>query len=99
VLTYPLSRPKIEDEETVGGRGNQKRCTGAGRLEAVTADRFQIGPFAESEVPMLVAEFGAHGAGARSEAMLGVDLLKPYVLRIDYPRKRLWISQPAPPAP
>jgi predicted aspartyl protease len=72
---------------------------GAGRLEAVTADRFQIGPFAESEVPMLVAEFGAHGAGARSEAMLGVDLLKPYVLRIDYPRKRLWISQPAPPAP
>jgi hypothetical protein len=72
---------------------------GAGRLEAVTADRFQIGPFAESAVPMLVAEFGAQGAGARSEATLGVDLLKPYVLRIDYARKRLWISQPAPPAP
>jgi hypothetical protein len=68
---------------------------GAGRLEAVVADRFQIGPFAESEVPMLVAEFGANGAGARSDAMLGVDLLKPYVLRIDYARKRLWIQQPA----
>jgi predicted aspartyl protease len=70
---------------------------GAGRLEAVTADRFQIGPFAELEVPILVAEFGAHGAGARSEAVLGADLLKPYVVRIDYPRKRFWISEPAAP--
>ena len=69
---------------------------GAGRLEAVTAARFQIGPFAESEVPMLVAEHGAQGAGARSEAWLGVDLLKRFVLRIDYPRKRLWIMEPAP---
>lgn len=70
---------------------------GAGKLEAVVADRFSIGPFAEAEVPMLVAEFGAHGAGARSDAMLGVDLLKPYVLRIDYVRKRLWISEPPTP--
>ena len=69
---------------------------GAGRLEAVTAERFQIGPFAESDVPMLVAEHGAQGAGARSEALLGVDLLKRFVLRIDYPRKRLWIAEPAP---
>jgi predicted aspartyl protease len=69
---------------------------GAGRLEAVTADRFQIGPFAESEVPMLVAEHGAHGVGARSDAILGADLLRPYVVRIDYARQRLWISEPAP---
>ncbi len=69
---------------------------GAGRLEAVTAARFQIGPFAESEVPMLVAERGVQGAGARSEALLGVDLLKRFVLRIDYPRKRLWLAEPAP---
>ena len=69
---------------------------GAGRLEAVTAARFQIGPFAESDVPMLVAERGVQGAGARSDALLGVDLLKRFVLRIDYPRKRLWLAEPAP---
>jgi hypothetical protein len=68
---------------------------GAGRLEAVTAARFQIGPFAESDVPILVAERGVQGAGARSEALLGVDLLKRFVLRIDYPRKRLWLAEPA----
>ena len=27
---------------------------------------------------------------------LGVDLLKRFVMRIDYPRKRLWIAEPAP---
>jgi len=69
---------------------------GACRLEAVTAARFQIGPFAESDVPMLVAERGVQGAGARSEALLGVDLLKRFVLRIDYPRKRLWLAEPTP---
>ena len=68
---------------------------GAGRLGAVTAQRFQIGPFAESDVPMLVAEHGVQGAGARSEAVLGVDLLKRFVLRIDYPRKRLWLRESA----
>ena len=52
-------------------------------------------PSPRADVPMLVAELGAQGAGARSEALLGVDLLKRYVLRIDYPRKRLWIAEPA----
>ncbi len=69
---------------------------GAGRLEAVTAARFQLGPFAESDVPMLVAERGVQGAGPRSDALLGVDLLKRFVLRIDYARKRLWLAEPAP---
>jgi predicted aspartyl protease len=72
---------------------------GAGKLEAVVAAQVAIGPFAVAEVPMLVAEHGAHGAGARSEALLGVDLLKDYVLRIDYPRKRLWITEPGAAAP
>lgn len=68
---------------------------GAGKLEAVLAPRIRIGPFEQTDVPILVAERGARGAGPRSEALLGVELLQDYVIRIDYPRKRLWIAKRA----
>jgi predicted aspartyl protease len=66
---------------------------GAGKLEAATAPRIRIGPFEQTDVPLLVAERGAQGAGARSEALLGVELLQDYVIRLDYPRKRFWIAE------
>jgi len=68
---------------------------GAGGLEAATAPRIRIGRFEEKDVPVLVAELGAQGAGPRSEAIVGLALLDGYVLRIDYPRHRLWMSRPA----
>lgn len=68
---------------------------GAGRLEAMIAPRLRIARFEESDVPVLVAENGAQGAGARSEALLGMELLQRFVLRIDYPRKRVWLAEPA----
>jgi hypothetical protein len=67
---------------------------GAGRQTPMLAARIAIGGFEERDVPILVAEHGAQGAGAKSEALLGLELLAPYVLRIDYPRKRLWIRKP-----
>jgi hypothetical protein len=67
---------------------------GAGALEAATASSVRIGRFEEKDVPLLVAEKGAQGAGPRSEAILGLDLLDGYVLRIDYPRRRLWMARP-----
>jgi hypothetical protein len=68
---------------------------GAGKLDAATAPSVRIGRFEEKDVPILVAEKGAQGAGPRSEAILGLDLLHGYVLRIDYPRRRLWMARPA----
>ena len=69
---------------------------GAGALRAATAAVVRIGRFEQADVPLLVAERGAYGAGPRSPAMIGLDLLAPYVLRIDYPRARLWIARPGP---
>lgn len=70
---------------------------GAGALRAATAPSVRIGRFETKDVPLLVAERGVQGAGPRSEAILGLELLRPYVLRIDYPRRRLSISRPSPP--
>jgi len=72
----------------------QQPMPGAGKLEAATASSVRIGRFEEKDVPILVAELGAQGAGPRSQAILGLGLLDRYVVRIDYPRHRVWMSRP-----
>jgi predicted aspartyl protease len=71
---------------------------GTGPMQAARAALVRLGGFEERDVPLLVAPQGVWGQGARSEALLGVDFLKRFVLRIDYPRRRLWIRD-GPPAP
>lgn len=71
---------------------------GSGAMEAGTAGRVRIGPFEERDVPLLVAPRGLFEAGARSEAVLGVDFLKRFALRIDYPRGRIWLRDGTKPA-
>jgi len=69
-----------------------KSQPGTGRLEAGTAERVAIGPFEDRDVPLLVAPDGLYDAGPRSEALLGVDYLKRFVVRIDYPHRLVWIA-------
>lgn len=69
---------------------------GSAPMQAARAALVRCGGFGERDVPMLVAPDGVWSQGPRSEALLGVDFLKRFVLRIDYPRRRLWIRD-APP--
>jgi hypothetical protein len=72
---------------------------GAGPMQAAVAVRVGLGPFEERQVPLLLAPRGAWQEGPRSDAVLGVDFLKRFVLRIDYRRRRVWIRDgAAPPA-
>jgi hypothetical protein len=71
---------------------------GAPELRAGMADRVRIGPFEEVGVPLLVAPRGPYGQGPTSASLLGVDLLKRFVVRIDYPRRRMWLEDASPQA-
>ncbi len=64
---------------------------GAPSLYAAVVERLRIGPFEVTAVPLLVAPEGMPHSGFPGSALLGVDLLKHYALRIDYRRGRLWI--------
>lgn len=66
---------------------------GAPSLYAAVAERLRIGPFEETTVPLLVAPEGMPQSGFPGSALLGVDLLKRFALRIDYRRGRLWIRE------
>jgi hypothetical protein len=64
-------------------------------MQAAMAKRVRLGDFEERDVPLLVAPQGLWNQGKQSEAFLGVDYLKRFVVRIDMSRGRLWIRDPA----
>jgi predicted aspartyl protease len=78
----------VEDPEATAGL---ERLPGAPELRAARAARVRIGPFEERDVPLLVAPGGLPGYGG--DSIIGVDLLKRFVVRIDYARRRLWLGE------
>jgi hypothetical protein len=62
------------------------------------AQEFRIGGFASGPFPVVVAPNGWYNQGAGNDSAIGVDAIRPFVLRIDYPRKRLWLKRTGDPA-
>ena len=52
---------------------------------------FGFAGFPLGEVPLLVAPKGLYNQAGPSDSVIGYDALAPFVIRIDYPRKRLWL--------
>ena len=62
--------------------------------------RFEIGPFAFEDLAVVVAPHGVHNLGFPGDSVIGYDLLAQFLVRIDYPRRRLWLRrEPAAPPP
>jgi hypothetical protein len=51
---------------------------------------FTFGP----NVPVLVAPRGLYNQGTSTDSVLGYDVLAQFVVRLDYPRRRLWLRRP-----
>jgi hypothetical protein len=62
------------------------------------AREFRIGGFASGPFPVIVAPKGWYNLGAGNDSVIGVDVLRPFVVRIDYGRKRLWLKRTGDPA-
>jgi hypothetical protein len=88
----PEARVRLDPETTA----TLDLPPGSGAMEAATAATVRLGPFEEVDVPLLVAADGVWNQGPRSPALLGVDFLRRFVLRIDYPRARVWVRDAAP---
>lgn len=58
-----------------------------------TAQRLRFGGFLFSDQPMTIMPRGAYNQGGPTESVLGYDVLKDFVMRIDYPRRRIWLRR------
>jgi len=54
---------------------------------------FGLAGFALGKVPLQVAPKGWYNMGAGNDSAIGYDVLAPFIVRIDYPHKRLWLRR------
>lgn len=59
----------------------------------------RVGAIAQGPIPVLVVPRGSFNLGGATDSLVGYDLLAPFVVRFDYPRKRLWLRRVAPQGP
>ena len=68
-----------------------------GSTELVQAglERVELGGFAMDAVPIAVAEKGLFNQAGPMDAILGTGLLQAFKVRLDYPRRRIWLQRRA----
>ena len=57
------------------------------------AKALALGPFSFAPAPLIVAPNGAYNQGGNTDSLLGYEILSHFRVRIDYPRKRLWLRR------
>ncbi|HVH17801.1 MAG TPA: aspartyl protease family protein [Myxococcota bacterium] len=79
---------RVEGYELRGTVGNAEGHAG-------DVARLELGPFAIEKVPAIVAPNGFYNLGFPGDSILGYDLLAQFLVRIDYPRQRIWLRRRA----
>jgi hypothetical protein len=54
---------------------------------------FELAGVVLGRVPLLVAPKGWYNQAGPNDSTIGYEVLAPFVIRIDYPRKRLWLKR------
>lgn len=60
------------------------------------AESVRVGTISQGPLPVLVVPRGSFNLGGATDSLIGYDLFAPFVVRFDYPRKRLWLRRAAP---
>jgi len=66
-----------------------------GRVEAEAGEvaEVRLGDFVLRDLQVTVFPNGLQNMGAGNDSLIGAALLKDYVVRLDYPRRRLWLGR------
>lgn len=77
----------LPELEGVGG------VLGPIRTHTYVAERVRFAGFEFPDQPIAIAPRGGYNQGGPSDSALGYDVLKDFVMRIDYPRRRIWLRR------
>lgn len=72
-----------------------------GPIETETAEiaEVRLGGFVLRDLQVTVLPHGLYNMGMGNDSLIGAALLRDFVVRLDYPRRRLWLGRPAGPGP
>jgi len=61
--------------------------------EVGVASSLRLGPFEFERVPVVVSPNGWFNQGYPGDSIIGYDVLSQFTVRIDYPRRRIWLRR------
>lgn len=94
VLSGKAARAAGIDVDALPEFGTSMTVRGPMLLRLHEAPEVKIGPFVFRNVPVQVAPQGWYGmAGETNDSVIGYDLISRFLVRIDYPEKRIWLRR------
>jgi len=81
------------DWKSLPGFGRLGLAAGPVEVRIHESDVFRFAGFQFGTTPILVAPKGAYNWGGNTDSVLGVDVLRQFVVRLDYPRERIWLER------
>jgi predicted aspartyl protease len=93
VLSGNAAREVGIDAASLPEFGSAGTVLGPMQTHLLDAKSVEVAGFELGAVPLLVAPKGWYNQAGPNDSTLGYDVLASFVVRIDYPRKRLWLKR------
>ncbi len=81
------------DDSTLEDYGEVGTTLGPMKVKLHEAEDFRFGKFEFGRLPILVAPRGFYNIAGSTDSVLGYEAMEPFVMRIDYKRKRIWLKR------
>jgi predicted aspartyl protease len=62
-------------------------------VRLLESDLFRFAGFRFGTMPVMVAPKGWYNMGGNTDSVVGYDVLRQFVVRLDYPRERMWLKR------
>jgi predicted aspartyl protease len=93
ILSGPAARKAGIDVDSLPDFGTAGSVLGPVEQRIYEATDLRLAGFSFAPIPVIVAPKGWYNQGLGNDSLLGYDVLAQFVVRIDYPRRRLWLRR------
>ncbi len=93
ILSGKAARKIGVDLDSLTEFGEMRTAVGPMKVRLYETRSFQFAGFDFGRTPILVAPRGWYNQAGPTDSVIGYDLLRQFILRIDYARRRLWLKR------
>ena len=93
VLSGRAARKVGVDWKSLPDFGRVGTTVGPMEVRLHESEVFRFAGFEFGTIPILVAPKGWYNIGGNTDSALGFDVLRQFVVRLDYPRQRMWLKR------
>ncbi len=93
ILSGAAARKLGVDVGALPAFGELGTVMGPMKVKLYETERFRFAGFDFDAMPLLVAPRGWYNQGGSSDSVIGYDTISQFTVRIDYPRRRIWLRR------